>query len=90
MNEHEQNSRKCTQLRSPVDRRRHPIEPLRETNFINCAEERLNVFVSKIEITAIHDDDIPKRKDGSTPVIVQFLSADKNSTYHASKKETKA
>ena len=31
--------------------------------------------VVEIETTAIHD--LPKRKDGSTPVIVQFLSTDK-------------
>ena len=31
--------------------------------------------VEEIEITAIHD--LPKRKDGTTPVIVQLLSVDK-------------
>ena len=51
----------------------------------NFAEEKLRVSVDEIEITAIHD--IPKRTDGSTPVIVQFLSAEKNRN-HASKKET--
>ena len=37
------------------------------------AEERLNVFVSEIEVAAIHDDDIPKRKDALTPVIIYFF-----------------
>ena len=44
-------------------------------NFISFAEEKLKVSIDEIEITAIHD--LPKRKDGSTPVIVQFLSAGK-------------
>ena len=44
-------------------------------NLVSFAEEKLRVSVDEIEITAIHD--LPKRKDGSTPVIVQFLSADK-------------
>ena len=39
------------------------------------AKEKLSVSVAEIEITATHD--LPKRKDGSTPVIVQFLSTDK-------------
>ena len=54
-------------------------------NFASFAEEKLRVSVGEIEITAIHD--LPKRKDGSTPVIVQFLFADKNRN-RASKKET--
>ena len=44
-------------------------------NFVSFAEKKLRVSVGEIEITAIHD--LPKRKDGSTPVIVQFLSAEK-------------
>ena len=44
-------------------------------NVISFAEEKLKVSVDEIEITAIHD--LQKRKDGSTPVIVSFLSADK-------------
>ena len=54
-------------------------------NFISFAEEKLKVSIDEIEITAIHD--LPKRKAGSTPVIVQFLSADKIRN-DALKKET--
>ena len=32
---------------------------------------KLSIYVSEIEIIAIHNDDIPKRKDGSMPVIEQ-------------------
>ena len=71
----------------PADRRRHPIKvvtamtsvspQLWEKKIVNCAEERLHVFVSVIKIAAIYDDDIPKRNDGSAPVIMHFLSANK-------------
>ena len=44
-------------------------------NVISFPEEKLKVSIYDIEITAIHD--LPKRKDGSTPVIVQFLFTDK-------------
>ena len=37
----------------------------------------MHVFVSVIKIAAIYDDDIPKRNDGSAPVIMHFLSANK-------------
>ena len=43
--------------------------------FVSFAEENLRVSVDEIEITAIYD--LPKRKDWSTRVIVQFLSAEK-------------
>ena len=43
--------------------------------FVKFAKDKLNVSVEEIEITAIHD--LPKRKDGTTPVIVQLLSVDK-------------
>ena len=43
--------------------------------FVKFAQDKLNVSVEEIEITAIHD--LPKRKDGTTPVIVQLLSVDK-------------
>ena len=46
-----------------------------KTNFDSFAEKKLRVSVNEIEITAIHD--LQKCKDGSMPVIVQFLSADK-------------
>ena len=44
-------------------------------NFVKFAQEKMNVSLAEIEITAIHD--LPKRKDGTTPLIVQFLSTDK-------------
>ena len=44
-------------------------------HFVKFAQDKLNVSVSEIEVTAIHD--LPKRKDGTTPVIVQLLSVDK-------------
>ncbi len=44
-------------------------------NFVKFAQDKLNVSVEEIEITAIHD--LPKRKDGTTPVIVQLSSVDK-------------
>ena len=44
-------------------------------HFVKFAKDKLNVSVEEIEITAIHD--LPKRKDGTTPVIVQLLSVDK-------------
>ena len=37
-------------------------------NVISFEEEKLKVSIDEIEITTIHD--LPKRKDGSTPVIV--------------------
>ena len=52
-------------------------------NFVNFAEEKLNISVSEIEISVIHD--LLKRKDGSMLVIVQFLSGDKKTRTHASK-----
>ena len=44
-------------------------------NFVKFAQEKMNVSLAEIEVTAIHD--LPKRKDGTTPLIVQFLSTDK-------------
>ena len=44
-------------------------------HFVKFAQDKLNVSVEEIEITAIHD--LPKRKDDTTPVIVQLLSVDK-------------
>ena len=55
--------------------------------FISFAEETLKVSVDEIEITAIHE--LPKRKDGSTPVIVQFLSADKKKQIMRHRKKPK-
>ena len=55
--------------------------------FVSLAEEKLRVSVDEIEITTIHD--LSKRKDGSTPVIVQFLSADKKTEIMRQRKKLK-
>ena len=44
-------------------------------NFVNFAKTKLNVEVDVIEITAIHD--LPRRKDGTQPIIVQMMSNDR-------------
>ena len=43
-------------------------------NFVKFAQEKMNVSLADIEIAAIHD--LPKHKDGTTPLIFQFLSTD--------------
>ena len=50
-----------------------------------AAQDKLNVSVEEIEITAIHD--LPKRKDGTTPVIVQLLSVDKKTDLMRKRKQ---
>ena len=44
-------------------------------NFVYIAKTKLNVDVDVIEITAIHD--LPRRKDGTQPIIVQLMSSDR-------------
>ena len=55
--------------------------------FVKFAKDKLNVSVEEIEITAIHD--LPKRKDGTTPVIVQLLSVDKKTDLMRRRKNLK-
>ena len=54
-------------------------------HFVKFAKDKLNV--EEIEITAIHD--LPKRKDGTTPVIVQLLSVDKKTDLMRRRKSLK-
>ena len=42
---------------------------------VKFAQDKMNVSVAEIDITAIHD--LPKCKDDTPPVIVQLLSVDK-------------
>ena len=56
-------------------------------HFVKFAKDKLNVSVEEIEITAIHD--LPKRKDGTTPVIVQLLSVDKKTDLMRRRKNLK-
>ena len=60
-------------------------------HFVKFAKDKLNMSVEeieiKIEITAIHD--LPKRKDGTIPVIVQLLSVDKKTDLMRRRKNLK-
>ena len=56
-------------------------------NFIAFAHDKLQIDIPEIEITAIHD--LPKRKDGTTPVIIQFLSSDKRTEIMRKRKSLK-
>ena len=49
--------------------------PTMRTNFVNFARRKLNVTPEPYHITAIHD--LPPRRDGKRPIIVQFHSADR-------------
>ena len=70
-----QNMNKSTTLKSSSPRVNETIvSGMNNHNYAGTATRslaKLSISVSEIEIIAIHDDDIPKRKDGSTPVIVQ-------------------
>ena len=44
-------------------------------NFVKFAKSKLDVCIEPYDITAIHE--LPARRDGKRPIIVQFLSADK-------------
>ena len=56
-------------------------------NFIAFAHDKLHVDIPEIEITAIHN--LPKRKDGTTPISIQFLSSDKRTEIMRKRKTLK-
>ena len=56
-------------------------------NFIAFAHDKLQVDIPEIESTAIHD--LPKRKDGTTHIIIQFLSSDKRTEIMRKRKTLK-
>ena len=52
------------------------------------AQDELHIDIPEIEITVIYDPP-PKRKDGTTPVIIQFLSSDKRTEIMRKRKSLK-
>lgn len=79
-------SRPNTRTTTPAEQSTGETATMKQ-KFITFAHDNLHVDIPEMEITAIHD--LPQRRDGTTPIIVQFLTTEKRTEVMQNRKSLK-